>query len=51
MDKMDIRIGCLWGLQAGRRGGMPHPPELTGPQFYNQKKSEEGEKNFFVFLE
>ena len=23
--------------------------ELTGLQFYNQKKNEQGEKNFFVF--
>ena len=24
-------------------------PELTGLQFYNQKKNEEAERNFFVF--
>ena len=27
------------------------PQELTGLQFYNQRKSGEWEKNFFVFLE
>ena len=27
------------------------PQELTGLQFYNRRKSAEGEKDFFVFLE
>ena len=27
------------------------PQEFTELQFYNQRKSGEGEKNFFVFLE
>ena len=27
------------------------PQELTGLQFYNQKKSPQGEKNFFAFLQ
>ena len=30
---------------------MPHPENLTGLQFYNQRKSAEGEKTSFVFLE
>ena len=28
-----------------------HARELTGLQFHNQKKSRDGEKTFFVFLE
>ena len=45
-----IRIGPLRGLQAGWWEDVT-PQELTGLQFYNQRKSGEWEKSFFVFLE
>ena len=45
--KWFIRIGCLWGLHTGGQGGTMSW-ELTGLQFYNQRKSGQGEKKFFV---
>ena len=47
--KWFIRIGHLWGLQAGGREGAT-PQELSGLQFYNQRKSGEGEKTTFFFI-
>ena len=46
--KWFMRIKPLWGLQAD---GWEVPPELRGLQFYNQTKSGEGKKTFFVSLE
>ena len=47
--KQFIRIGQLWALQVGRQEVPPW--ELSGLQFYNQRKSEEREKTtFFSFL-
>ena len=52
MDKKwFIRIGCLWGLQVGERGGAM-PWELSGLQLYDQRKSGEREETtFFLILE
>ena len=47
--KQFIRIGHLWVLKVGRQEVPPW--ELSGLQFYNQRKSEEKEKTtFFSFL-
>ena len=48
--KWFIRIGCLSGLTS-RRARNTVPQELTGQQFYNQKKSVGGGRAFFLFLE
>ena len=47
--KWFIRIRCLWRLQAGGGEGAPLW-ELSGLQFYNQRKSGEGEKTPFFFI-
>ena len=44
-----IRITCLWGLQAGRQGGAM-PQDLTGLEFYNQRKNERGRRTSLSFL-
>ena len=50
-DKWFIRISHLWGLEAGGRGGVA-PQELTKIQFYNQRKSGDGEiTTFFLILD
>ena len=38
----------MWDLQAGRRGSAAQ--ELSGPQFYSQRKSEEVEKTSLLIL-
>ena len=43
------RIRCLWGLQMGRQVGTT-PWELSGLQFYNQRKSGEGGKTTFFLI-
>ena len=47
--KWFIRIGGLWGLQVGG-WEMPHPRNFVGYNFII-RRSEEGEKTFFFFLE
>ena len=49
-EKWFIRIGRLWSLQVDGWEDAT-PPKITGLQFYNQRKSVEAEKTFFVFLE
>ena len=47
--KWFIRIWCLWSLQAGGGEGASLW-ELSGLQFYNQRKSGEGGKTSFFFI-
>ena len=47
--KWFIRIGCLWGLQAGRRE-MPHPRNLLGYSFIIKGKVGRGRRTSLPFL-
>ena len=47
--KWFIRIRRLWGWQADKQEGAM-PWELSGPQFYKQRKSGEEENTFFFLI-